>query len=238
MWQERNLQVSEEANIFDKENIPLSLRGRSNSLSVTHEDHLDINSVASVFERPRVKCATNVSAPDDGDGSSRCRTSWCGGVRGVLANLQKRATECSMIVCPGLTKTRLWKDQQWNGETSNRRWWQAGCLYCKRSTEVSAYGREEKGASRSIAPVSRWHAQVSSLWSALVSFVPEASVWGRATRRSGATCNLVSMRIDDVPSNSQGLLRKKWSLRQMETNDAHGNLFYSKGDRFHMCFAK
>ena len=24
----------------------------------------------------------------------------------------------------------------------------------------------------------------------------------------------------------------------METSDAHGNLFYSKGDRFHMCFTK
>ena len=71
-----------------------------------------------------------------------------------------------------------------------------------------------------------------------MSFVPEASLWGRATRRIGATCNLVSMRIDDVPATSQGLLRKKWSLRQTETSDAHGNLFYSKGDRFHMCFTK
>ena len=24
----------------------------------------------------------------------------------------------------------------------------------------------------------------------------------------------------------------------METSDAHGNLFYSKGDRFHMCFTR
>ena len=68
--------MSEESNIFDSENIPLSLRqfqkpdqpklpnGRSNSLSVKDEDHLDINSVANVFERPRVKCATNVSAPE------------------------------------------------------------------------------------------------------------------------------------------------------------------------------
>ena len=236
--QERNLQVSEEANIFDNENIPLSLRqfqrpdqpklpdGRSNSLSVTDEDHPDINSVANVFERARVKCATNVSTPDDGDVSSRCRIPWCGGVRGVLANLQKRAAVCSMIVCPGLTKT-------WNGETPNRRWWQAWCLCCKRSTEASAYGREEKGAPRSIAPVSRWHAHDTSLWSVVVSFVPEASVWGRAARRSGDISNKVSMRIDNVPPTSQGLLRS-----QMETSDTHGNLFYSKGDRFHMCFTK
>ena len=46
----------------------------SNSLSVSDEGHLDINSVANIFEGPIVKCATNVSAPDDGDGSSRCRT--------------------------------------------------------------------------------------------------------------------------------------------------------------------
>ena len=44
-----------------------------------------------------------------------------------------------------------------------------------------------------------------------------------------------AIRIDDVPATSQGLLRKKWSMRQMETSDTHGNLFYSKGDRFHMC---
>ena len=57
-------------------------------------------------------------------------------------------------------------------------------------------------------------------------------------RHSGTTCNLVSMHIDDVPATSQGLLREKWSLRQMETSDAHGNLLHSKGDRFHMCFTK
>ena len=79
---------------------------------------------------------------------------------------------------------------------------------------------------------------VTSLWSASLDFVPEAPVWGRAKRRSGTTCNLVSMHIDDVAVTSQGLLREKWSLRQMETSDAHGNLFYSKGDRFHMCFTK
>ena len=71
-----------------------------------------------------------------------------------------------------------------------------------------------------------------------MSFVPEASVWGRATRRSGVTCNLVSMRIDDVPATSQGLLREKWSLCQKESSDAHSNLFYSKGDRLHTCFTK
>ena len=109
MWQERNLQVSEEANIFDNENRHIEFNGDTReqstpdeitrllvdgslevigeSLSVSDEDHL----VGNVFERPRVKCAMNVSAPDDGDGSSRCRTPWCGGVRGVLANLQKEA---------------------------------------------------------------------------------------------------------------------------------------------------
>ena len=56
-------------------------------------------------------------------------------------------------------------------------------------------------------------------------------------RRSGTTCNVVSMRIDDVPATSQGLLRQKWSLRQTETSDTHGNPFCSKGDRFHMCLA-
>ena len=58
-----------------------------------------------------------------------------------------------------------------------------------------------------------------------MSFVLEAPVLVRATQCSGASCNLVSMRIDDVPATSQGLLREKWSLRQMETSDAHGNLF-------------
>ena len=79
---------------FQRPDQPKLPDGRSNSWSVTDEDQFDINSVANVSERPRVKCATNVWAPDDGDGSSRCRTPWCGGVRGVLANLQKRATEC------------------------------------------------------------------------------------------------------------------------------------------------
>ena len=250
MWQERKLQVSEGTSSIDNENHHIELGGEiletltyhrepiGEGLSVLDEDHFDINSVANVFEGPRMKCATNVSAPNDGDGSSRCRTSWCGGVRGVLANLQKRAAECSMIACPGLTKTRFWKDLPCNGGTPNRRWWQAWCLCCKRSTEVSAYGRNEKGAPRSIAPVSRRHAHVTSSWSASLGFVLEAPVLVRSTRRSGTTCNLVSMHIDDVLSTSPGLLRKKWSLRQMETSDAHGNLFHSKGDRLHMCFTK
>ena len=71
--QERNLQVSEEANIFDNENMPLSLpqsqrpdqpklpSGRSNSLSVTDEDHLDINCVANVLEQPRPKGAMSTN---------------------------------------------------------------------------------------------------------------------------------------------------------------------------------
>ena len=82
----------------------------------------------------------------------------------------------------------------------------------------------------STASVSCWHVYVTSLWSASLYFVPEAPVWERATRRSGTTCNLVSMHIGDVAATSQGLLRKKWSLLQMETSDAHGNLLYSKGD--------
>ena len=126
-------------------------------LSVLDEDHFDMNGVENVLEGPRGKCATNVSAPNDGDGSSRCQTSWCGGFRGELANLQKRAAESSMIVCPGLTKTRFCMDLPGNGGTPNWRWWQAWCL-C--SSEVSAYGRKEKGAPRSVAPVSRWHVRV------------------------------------------------------------------------------
>ena len=93
-------------------------------------------------------------------------------------------------------------------------------------------------APRSIAPVSRWHAHVTSSWSASLGNVLEAPVLVRSMRRSGTTCNLVSMHIDDVPATSQGLLREKWSLRQMETSVAHGNLLHSKGDRFHMCFTK
>ena len=88
----------------------------------------------------------------------------------------------------------------------------------------------------STAPVSCWHVDVTSLWSVSLDFVPEAPAWGRATLRSGATCNLVSMHIEDVLAIPQGPLREKWSLRQMETSDAHGNLFYSKGDRFHSSF--
>ena len=158
--------------------------------------------------------------------------------RGGLLRLQKRAEESKIlrgealhsrrkfaleklgwriqIACPGLTKTRLWKDQAWNGEMLNRRWWQA-CLCHKRSTEVSVYGREEKGVPMSTATVSCWHVYVTSLWSASLDFVPEAPVWGRATRRSGTTRNLVSMHIDDVAATSQGLLHEKWSFRQMET---------------------
>ena len=74
----------------------------------------------------------------------------------------------------------------------------------------------------STASVSCWHVYVISLWNASLDFVLEAPVWGRATRRSGTTCNLVSMHTDDVAAISQGLLREKWSLRQMETSDAHG----------------
>ena len=55
--------MSEESNIFDIENTPLSPRqlhrpdqpklpdGRSNSLSVLTEDHFNINDVANVLER-------------------------------------------------------------------------------------------------------------------------------------------------------------------------------------------
>ena len=85
MRQERNLQVSEEANIFDHENRHIEFNGDTReqstpdeitrllvngsleligeSLSVSDEDHLDINCVGNVFERPRVKCATNVFGP-------------------------------------------------------------------------------------------------------------------------------------------------------------------------------
>ena len=149
---------------FDNENIPLSPRqsqrpdqpkpldGRSNNLNVLTEDHFNTNDVANFLVRPRLKGATSISIPNDT--STTCRISWCGGIRGVLANLQKRAAECSMTVCPSLTKTRLWKDQPWNGETPNRRWRQVWCLCCKCSSQVSAYGREEKGAPMPTAPVS------------------------------------------------------------------------------------
>ena len=90
----------------------------------------------------------------------------------------------------------------------------------------------------SIASVSCWSVYVTSLWSASLDFVLEAPVWGRATRRSGTTCNLVSMYVDDVAATSQGFLREKWSLRLMGTSDADGNLFHLKGDRFHMCFTR
>ena len=67
MWQERNLQMSEESNIFANGNISLSPRqfqrpdqpklpnGRSNSLSVLTQDHFNINDVANVLERPQTK---------------------------------------------------------------------------------------------------------------------------------------------------------------------------------------
>ena len=107
--------------------------------------------------------------------------------RGGLLRLQKRAEENKILrgealhsrrkfaleklrwrfqlACPGLTKTRLWKDQQWNTETPNRRWRQVWCLSCKRSSQVSVYGREEKGVPMSTASVSCWHVYVTSLWS-------------------------------------------------------------------------
>ena len=75
--------------------------------------------------------------------------------RGDVTNLQKRAGECSMIVCPGLTKTRLWKDQPWNSETPDRRWRQIWCLSCKRSSQVSVYGREDVKTTPSNDPFSR-----------------------------------------------------------------------------------
>ena len=76
-----------------------------------------------------------------------------------------------------------------------------------------------KGLRGQLRPFSRWYTHATSLWGALASFVLETPVLVRATRCSGATCNLVSMRIDDVPATSQGLLRKKWILRQMETSN-------------------
>ena len=127
MSQARNLQMSEESNIFDNEYIPLIPRqsqrpdqaklpdGRSNSLSVLTEDHFNIIDVANVLERPRLKGAMSTSIPIDI--STTCRTSWCGGVerktksrhaawqficRGDVTNLQKRAAECNMLACPGL----------------------------------------------------------------------------------------------------------------------------------------
>ena len=284
VWQ--NLQVSEEANIFDNENIPLSsrhfqrpdqpklLNGRSGSSTVLTENHFNINDAANIFQRPRLKGAMSTSIPNDT--STTCRTSRCGGVerktksrrttgellcRGDLLRLQKRAEESKilrgetlhlrrkftleklrwsgkhqLLACPDLLKTRLWKDQPWNGEKPSWQQRQVWCLCCKRSSLVSAHGRKEKGALMSTAPVSCWHAYVTSLWSALLDFVIGASVWGSATRRSGITRNLFSMHTDDVPAISQGLLREKLSLRQMETRDAHGNLFYSKGGRFHTSF--
>ena len=183
---------------FQRPDKPKLPDGRSNSSSALTEDHFNINDVANVLERPRLKGAMSTSIPNDI--STTCRTSWCGGVerkaksrrttgqficRGDVTNLQKRAAECSMIVCPGLTKTRLWKDQPWKSESPNRRWRQIWCLCCKRSSQVSVYGREEKGVPMSTASVSCWHVYVTSLWSASLDFVPEAPVWRRATRRSG-----------------------------------------------------
>ena len=158
----------QESNISHNENIPLGPRqfqrpdqpklpdGRSNSWSVLTEDHFNINDVANVLERPRLKGAMSTSIPNDI--STTCRNSWCGGVerktksrrttgqficRGDVTNLQKRAAESKILrgealhsrrkfaleklrwrfhlACPGLNKTRLWKDQPWNGEMLNRR---------------------------------------------------------------------------------------------------------------------
>ena len=55
---------------------------------------------------------------------------------------------------PTARKTRLWKDQPWNGEMLSWRCQQVWCLCCKCSSQISAYGREEKGAPMSTAPVS------------------------------------------------------------------------------------
>ena len=54
------------------------LSDRSNSLSVLTEDHFNINDVANVLERPRLKGATSIPIPNDT--STTCRISWCGGV--------------------------------------------------------------------------------------------------------------------------------------------------------------
>ena len=51
-----------------------------------------------------------------------------------------------------------------------------------------------KGLRGQLRPFSRGYAHATSLWSALVSFLLEVPVLVRATRRSGATYNLVSMR--------------------------------------------
>ena len=147
---------------FQRPDQPKLLDGRSNSLSLMTENHFNINDVANVLERPRLRGAMSTSIPNDV--STTCRISWCGGVerktksrrtageficRGVLLSLQKRAQESKifrgealhlrrmlaleklrwssfhqLLARPGLTKTRLWKDQPWNVELLSRRWWQ------------------------------------------------------------------------------------------------------------------
>ena len=49
---------------------------------------------------------------------------------------------------------RLWKDQPWNGEMLSQRCHQVWCLCCRCSSQVNAYGQEEKGAPMSTAFVS------------------------------------------------------------------------------------
>ena len=92
---------------FQRPDQPKLPDGRSNSLS---EDHHNINDVANVLERPRLKGATSIPIPNDT--STTCRISWCGGVerktksrrttgqfisRGGLLSLQKRAQQSKIL---------------------------------------------------------------------------------------------------------------------------------------------
>ena len=223
MWQEQNLQVSEGTSSIDNKNhhsesdkdtretsTPDNITRLATSgsrepigegLSVLDEDHFDINGVTQSE-------VCNVSAPNDGDGSN---------VSDLLVwwrsrRLGKPAETCGREQHDRMSRSD--QDETLEGSTLER--WdaqpgcqQVWCFCCKRSSEVSAYRRKQKGVPRSIAPVSRWHAHVTSLWSASLSFVLEVPVLVRSTRRSGTTCNLVSMHIEHVPSTSQALLRKK-----------------------------
>ena len=135
--------------------------------------------------------------------------------RGDVTNLQKRAAECSMINAG--TVRRPTGDGEKFG------------VFAANVPLRSVFTVERRKEFRcQLRPFLVGTCTLPYLWSASLDFVPEATVWGRATRRSGTTCNLVSMHIDDVAATSQGLLREKWSLRQMESSDAHGNLSYSK----------
>ena len=207
------------------------------SLSLLAEDRFDINGAANILEWKVQRVG-----PNDGDVSSRCRTSWRGRVehktksrhtadglscRGDLASPRKRAqvSKRHRDEALHLRSEPTWRKLKCRMLLVCSRWWQAWCPCCRRPTEVSAYVGNETEPPKSVAPLCRWHTHASSLWSASPGFVLGAPVRGRALRRSGTKHDLVLMHTDNVPLNSQ-------------TAGAHVNLFHSKGNRFHRCFKK